>query len=432
MTAADPSIRGPATLGLIALALLVLGLGLWSVTATLSGAVMARGRVEVDQSRRPVQHPDGGLVAELLVRDGASVAAGDVLVRLDATDLQAELALVDLRLTDLVLRSARLAAERDGLPAPVFPPDLVATAAERPGLAGQIRGQAELFAARRATVDEMREQLAQRIVQVEAEIAGLVAQQQALDDQAGILRQELAAQDRLLGRGLVPQATALALRRDLARLAGQMAESTAAVAASKGRIAEIRLQITGIAARRSEEAAAELRQIEPVMHELQARRAALADRIARLDLRAPVAGTVMGLAISGVGAVLRPAETALVLVPTDRPLVVIAAISPLHVDEVTPGQDADLAFPALAARDAPRLHGRVTQVSPDALADPATGVAQYGVRIEIAAEELKRLGDRTLVPGMPVDVFLATRPQTPLAYLVEPFAAYFGRAFRES
>jgi len=428
---ANPSFHGPAVLGLLALGVLVLVFGLWSVTATLEGAVVTRGRIEADQSRQPVQHLDGGVVAEVRVAEGTRVAAGEVLLVLDGAALRSELGIVDLRLDELSARSARLLAERDGTSAPVFPPDLLSRAAANPGLAAQIEGQRSLFLARQATQGEMQAQLGQRIVQVRAEVDGLVAQRQALAEQLDLVRQELVAQETLLARGLVAQSVVLALRRDQARIMGQVAELRAREAVAAGQIIEIGLQITGLAALRREEAATELREVEPVHLELLARQAALVERIARLELRAPVAGIVMGLAVTAPGAVLRAADPALSLVPTDRPLVIFAGIAPIHIDEVAPGQRADLAFLAFAARDAPRLEGRVTLVAPDALVDPASGVAQFQVRIEIDPVELARLGEQVLVPGMPVEVYLATRARTPLAYLTDPFSAYFTRALRE-
>ncbi len=428
---AQVSIRGPALLGLGALAVLILGFGLWSVTATLSGAVVTRGRIELDQSHMPIQHQDGGTVVEVRAVEGKRVAEGDVLIVLDGTALRAESALLDLRLDELRVRSARLQAERDGRDTPDLPPEVTARAAENPELRAQIDGQLTLFAARRTTFDEIQAQLAQRIIQVRAQIRGLRAQQAALEAQLRLVADDLAAQEALFDRGLVPQAGVLALRRELARLSGQAGELQATLAAAEGQITEIGLQGSALAARRQEEAAAELREIEPMIAEQLARRAVLADRIAALELRAPVPGTVMGLVVAAPGTVLRGAETALVIVPSDRPLVIGAGVAAIDIDEVTPGQKAALGFPALIGRDLPQLTGHVTQISPDAVTDPATGAAHFLVRIEIAPGELARLGDRALVPGMPVDVFLATRARTPLAYLVEPFSTYFTRALRE-
>lgn len=431
MTGARLSMRRPVLLGMVALVVLVLGFGLWSVTAELSGAVVVRGRVEADQARLVVQHPDGGRVEAVRVQEGARVRAGDVLLVLDGAALRSELEVVDLRLADLAARAARLRAERDGLPAPDFPPWLSARASADPQIRDLMEGQAGLFARRAAGLADLQAQLRQRIRQSRAQIEGLVAQRLALAEQLRLLRQELSAQEGLLARGLVPQTGVLAMRRDEARITGQMAELEAAVAVAEGQITEIGLQDTGLVTRRAEEAATELREIEPVRIELETRRAALAERIARLDLRAPVAGTVMGLSVAAPGAVLRAADPALTLVPSGQPLVITAAVPPIHIDEVAPGQRADLSFPALAADAAVRLAGRVVRVSPDAAVDPATGQAQFLVRIEIEAAELSRLGDSRLVPGMPVDVFLATRSRTPLAYLMEPFSGYFRRALRE-
>jgi HlyD family secretion protein len=421
--------RGPLALGFVTLALLVGGFGAWSVSTTISGAVVAAGQVEVDRDRQVVQHPDGGVVAEILVRDGDRVAAGTPLLRLDGTLLAAELAIVEGQLHELWARRGRLEAERDDADAIVFPAALAAAGA---GTAELMEGQRRLFLARRATLARQVEQLGKRAAQTEAQIAGIDAQTAALGTQLGLVRAETAAVRALLDRGLAETSRLLALQREEARLMGEMGELAAARAASEGRITEIEIEALRLAAARREEAGAQLRDLGLRELELAERRGALRERIARLEIVAPVAGVVLGLQVTTPRAVLRPAEPVLYLIPQDRPLVIVAQVPPIHVDEVRPGQPATLVLSAFASRMTPELKGRVAVVSADAIRDERTGRPYFRAEIRPDPGELARLGDLTLVPGMPVAAFIRTDARTPLAYLVKPFTDYFARAFRES
>lgn len=429
---ADLSIRGPVILGLAASFALVLGFGLWATTARLAGAVVAQGRVEVERHHQVVQHPDGGVVAEILVAEGASVRAGDPLLRLDGAALRSDLAIVEGRLAGLQGQAARLEAERDAAGAVRFPPYLLARAAGQPALAAQLQGQTRLFQARRAAFEETQALLHQRLDQIVAQAQGLSTQVAALRDQLELVEAELAVQRDLRAKGLAPAGPLLALERERARLAGQLGALDTDAARSDVQITETELQIAELANARREAALAELREIEAAELELTERRKALLDRIDRLEIRAPVSGIVLGLQVTTPRAVLRPAEPVLQLVPQDRPLVITTRIEPIHIDEVTVGQPAELVLSALPSRVTPHLRGTVVRVSADALQDPTTGAVQYLAELELDAGELQRLDDGVLLPGMPVEVHLQTGTRTPLAYLVQPFTAYFNRAFRES
>jgi HlyD family secretion protein len=425
-------VRGPVTLGLAAIAALILGFGAWSVTTNLSGAIVAQGRIEVEQNRQIVQHPDGGVVAEIFVQEGATVAAGDRLIRLDGAALTSELTIVQGQLTELAARTARLLAERDDAGAPVFPDDLLALAKTQPQVAVQIDGQLRLFSARRETLAEQTQQLTRRIEQIRAQGDGITAQTVALTTQLSLIKDELVSQQSLRDKGLAQQGTVLALLREEARLNGQMGELAAALAQSQGQITETQIQISGLTTQRREQAATELRDIGPSQLELAERQRALTERIARLDIRAPVAGIVLGLQVTTPRAVIRPADPVLYLIPQDRPLVITAEIAPIHIDEVHVGQPVELVFSAFASRTTPHLFGKVAVVSADALTNPQTNTAYYRAEVILNAGEVVKLDGQALLPGMPVEVFVQTGARTPLAYLVKPFTDYFARAFRES
>ena len=425
------SVRGPVTLGVGALIALFAGFGGWSVLTTLSGAIVAQGRIEVAQNRQVVQHPDGGVVADILVQDGATVSAGDVLIRLDGAALRSDLTIVEGQLSELAARTARLVAERDGA-ALTFPAALLASAKANPEVATQTDGQLRLFTARQETLAEQTQQLSRRIDQIRAQIDGITAQRAALATQARLVDDELASQQGLLAKGLAQKAAVLALQREAAQITGRIGELAAALAQAQGQITETELQISSLSTQRREQAATELRDLGSSQLELTERQRALTERIARLDIRAPVAGIVLGLQVTTPRAVIRPADPVLYLIPQDRPLLITAEIAPIHIDEVHVGQPVELAFSAFSSRSTPHLFGTVTIVSADALSDPDTRATFYRAEIALNAGEAAKLGDNALLPGMPVDVFVQTGAHTPLAYLLKPFTDYFTRAFRES
>ncbi|MCU0907929.1 MAG: HlyD family type I secretion periplasmic adaptor subunit [Rhodobacteraceae bacterium] len=417
---------------MIGLLALVGGFGTWGVMATLSGAVIASGQVEVDQNRQTVQHLDGGTVAEVLVREGDRVDQGTPLIRLDPAILTSEMAVVEGQLFELMARRGRLEAERDGLTGIAFAPELVAVAAARPDVAAQMEGQVRLFATRLDALAQETEQLSRRRAQVETQIGGIRAQRRALEEQTRLIGQELADQQSLLDRGLAQAPRVLALQREAARLDGLTGELIAAEGEAEGRITELGIEILRLDTRRREEAQTALRDIEAREIELAERRRSLRDRIARLDVRAPVAGTVYGLQVFGPGAVLRPADPVLSLVPDGRPLIITARVPVVAIDEVTPGQVTTVKFPAFDQRTMPDVMGTITRLSADAFVDQATQQAFYRAEITLSQDELAKLGAVTLVPGMPVEAFIRTRDRSPFAYLVQPLMVYFDRAFRES
>lgn len=434
MTAKRPfwSMRAPVTFGMLALAVLLLGFGLWGTMTTLAGAIVASGRIEVEQNRQVVQHPDGGVVAAITVTEGQSVEAGAVLISLDGSLLMSERAIVLGQLNELRARRARLEAERDDTADPAFPEDLIAAAATDPDLKGLLDGQRRLFAARADSGAKVVEQLGRRIDQTKSQIAGIDAQSAALTTQLGLIKDELASQQSLLDRGLAQASTVLALQREEARLMGLVGELTASRAQSEARITETEIEISRVSSTRLEEAVQELREIGPSILELTERLAAVDERITRLDIRAPVSGIVLGLAVTTPRAVIRPADPVLYIVPQDRPLVIAAQVPPIHIDQIHVGQEVELVFSAFSSRTTPQLKGFVSQVSADAFTDQATQASYYRAEIVLADGEIARLEGQVLLPGMPVDAFIQTEARSPLAYLIKPFTDYFTRAFRES
>jgi len=427
------SSRLPYVVGLGAVALLVFGLGGWAVSAQIDGAVIASGQIVVDRNRQIVQHLDGGIVEDLLIREGDSVADEEVLIRLDPTETLSELAIVESRLYELMARRGRLEAERDGADEITFAPALLARSATSPEVANLIEGQTRLFEARRETLEQNESQLRNQQVQLRNQIEGIDAQMEASARQIALIGKETVTQESLLERGLTQAARVLALQREDARLSGLQGELVARRAQAMERHAEIDIELLGQKARRREDAIAMLRDIQINELENRERRETLLTRLERMEIRAPVAGTVYNLQVFGPRSVVTPAEPLLFIVPRDRPLVIEARVNLIDVDKIAAQQEVALRFQAFNMRDTPDLMGRVMRISPDAFEDQATGGSFYRVEITLPQTEMDKLApDQVLVPGMPVDAFIRTGRHTPFAYLTEPLVHYLSRALRES
>lgn len=422
----------PMVLGLVTTAVLIGGTLGWGMMTTITGAVVTTGQLEVDQHRQIVQHADGGIVSDIRVTEGATVNAGDILLALDGTLLKSELTIVETQFWEILARRGRLEAERDDSRAITFPAELVAASASNAEVANLMEGQQRLFEARAETLGKQLEQLGKRQSQTASLIQGIDAQREALTLQLGLIAKELASQEELLRKGLAQESRVLALQREEARLAGQVGELTANRAQAEGRITETEIEILRLSAVRREEASTQLRDIGFRELELAERRRALGERIARLEIRAPVSGIVLNLRVTTPRAVIRPADPVLFIIPQDRPLVIATRVPTIHIDQVLPGQDVKLVFSAFSMRTTPEVFGKVTSVSADVLVDEATQMPYYRAEIALNPGELAKLGEVTLIPGMPVEAFIRTDERTPVQFLTKPFTDYFNRAFRES
>ncbi|WP_417726989.1 HlyD family type I secretion periplasmic adaptor subunit [Roseovarius sp.] len=426
------SARRPLIIGLIGLVLLVGGFGTWATFTQISGAIIAPGRIEVDQNRQVVQHPDGGVVAAIEVKEGDKVSAGQVLVRLDPTDLQSELSIIENQLAELMARRGRLEAERDGRATLIFDPLLIEISARNADADGLMTGQKTLFEARTQTVAAEIDQLHKRRGQITNQIEGIEAQQGALARQLELIELELTDQQSLLDRGLAQATRVLSLQREQARLSGTMGDLAAQKAEAEGRITEIEITILKLGTDRREQAITTLRDLQFRELELREQRRALMEQMGRLDITAPVSGLVYNLQVFALRSVIRPADPVLFIVPQDRPLVINARIDTIHVDKLFLGQEVTLRFSAFDQRTTPELSGHVSQISADAFEDQETRASYYRAEIVLSEGEQTRLPEgTTLIPGMPVEAFIRTADRTPLAYLVKPFTDYLAKAFRE-
>ncbi|MGR3323624.1 MAG: HlyD family type I secretion periplasmic adaptor subunit [Pseudooceanicola sp.] len=427
------SAASPLTIGFLSLFVLVGGFGTWAATSQISGAVIAAGRIEVERNRQVIQHPDGGVVAEILIDEGDFVEADDVLLRLDSEEYVSQLSITEGQLFEVMARRGRFEAERDELEKIVFDPLLIAAAETNEDATTLMQGQERLFEARNVSMSREIEQLGKRRIQIEDQIEGYDAQAEALETQLSLIEEELASQQSLLDKGLAQATRVLSLRREQARLMGTMGELASRKAQSEGRITEIDLEILKAGSTRREEAITRLRDLQYRELELAEQRQSLLSRINRLDVRAPVSGIVYGLQVFTPRSVIRPAEPVLYIIPQDRPLVIAANVDPTSIDQVHLDQEVALRFSAFDQRRTPEFYGRVSQVSADAFTDENSQMSYYRVEILLNEGELDKLADdQTLLPGMPVEAYIATGEQTPLDYLLKPLTDYFRRAFRES
>ncbi len=425
------SIRGSALLGLLTVVILTLGVGVWGAWASLAGAVIAQGQVQIEARAQIVQHRDGGVVKAILVRDGDRVAAGDPLLVLDEAELASQAKIIADQLVELRARAARLAAEREGTATLILPSDLQSAATNDTATAGIIEGQQNLFAARLATLGEATQSYEEQKLQIENEILGQKAQIGALEEQITLLAGELADAEALLEQGLVQGSRVTALKREKASLTGQKGELEAAVARNLGRIAQIDVEIVGLSAKRREEAVTELRDVEPRIAGLEEELKAVQTKLTRLTLTAPTEGLVHDLRVFSLGAIIRPADPVLYIIPQEEELMITAKIDAYHIDQVFAGRPVVLRFSAFNARTTPEINAEVARVSADVKTDERSGMQFYTTELRVSREEIARLGDQPLLPGMPVEVFIQTGERSPLSYLAKPFTDYFQRAFRE-
>ncbi len=469
------SSRRPLALGFLTLALLAAGLFGWGALASISGAVIATGRVEVETREQVVEHIDGGTVGEILVRGGDRVESGEVLIRLDGALLRSEAAVLEAEAAELAARRNRLEAEFRDAGAIAWDGELAALAKTEASVREVLDGQRRLFEARRSSRTAQVKQLRERIGQTGKQIAGLEAQADAVRRQRGFIGRELEAQQSLFEKRLTGFHRMLELEREAARLDGQAGEIAARIAGARGRIAEIEIAVLQIAARGVEEAEGQAREVQARENEVRERLAELRRRLGSMEVRAPTAGEVYGMRVFALGEVVRPGEPILYLVPADADLVVMAQLEPIYVDQVHAGQEAVLRFTAFPARTTPQFEGRIRRVSAATVHDQRTGLSWYEVELELgravkpeaelpavawlssAYDSVARwllgtgdgaieAGDRTefpapvrighardlaLSPGMPVEVHIRTGERSPLSYLAKPLTDYFSRSLRE-
>jgi HlyD family secretion protein len=406
------------------------GLGGWASTAQISGALIAPGSVVVESNVKKVQHPTGGVVGEVRAHDGDVVKAGDIVVRLDDTVTKASLAIVVKTLDGLWARAARLEAEQRGLDKIVFPPMLLDRAAD-PDVKNIIASESKLFDVRVNGRVGQKAQLHERVTQLNEEIGGLSAQERAKDQEIALVEKELLGVRDLYEKHLVQLSRLTTLERDAARLNGERAQYIASRAQAKGKITETELQIIQVDKDMVSEVSKDLRETNDKIGEFVERKVTAEDQLRRVDIRAPQDGMVLQSTVHTVGGVITAGDAIMMIVPQADDLQAEAKVNPQDIDKLQIGQKTLLRLSAFNQRTTPELNGVVTRVSPDVTTDQRTGQSYYTIRVSLPPEEVARLGDVKLIPGMPVEAFVQTGDRTMLSYLVKPLSDQLMRTFRE-
>lgn len=413
--------------GLICLAMIG-GVGGWMATASISGAVVTSGTVVVESNIKRVQHREGGIIKEILAKNGDTVEAGDLLIRLDDTVIRANLAVVTKQLAELGAQESRLVAERDGLETVQFDE---AADLKLANIDNIRRGQQLLLEARRASMIGRKKQLKEQIRQLDQQIEGLSAQVRAKKGEIDLIGLELADLNGLLEKQLVPKSRIIALKRERARLEGEHGDFLAQIAKSREAISEREIQSLQIEETYRAEVLEKLQEVRSRIAQLEEQKITAEDELRRIDVRAPRNGFVHQLAVHTVGGVVSPGEVLMLIVPREDQLIIESRVRPVDIDQLAPNQKARVRFPSFDRRTTPELSATLLTVSADLSQDERTGQGYYTARLAIDDAEMAKLEGKTLIPGMPVEAYLTTGDRTVLSYLIKPLRDQIAHALRE-
>jgi HlyD family type I secretion membrane fusion protein len=421
-------IRSRIVVGSLATLLLVGGFGGWAATAELTGAVVGQGQVIVDKDLRAIQHLDGGIIRTIDVRKGDAVKEGQVLFTLDSTQMTAESEIMHGQMLDLLAKRQRLVAERDGaweMKVGEVPEGIDLENSQ--SFANEIR----LFKGNSTNRTSETAQLKQGLLQAHEELQGLNGQLSSNAKELQLVQTEFDKVQMLQKKGLIDGGRVYSSSRDLNRLKGEHDQISSSIAKSKAQASEIELRIAAVEDQAHTEAQKQLSEIEPKIAELVERRSANANRLTRMDIRSPIAGIVNEVLVNTIGGVITPAQKLVTIVPANVKMQVEVKVQPNDIDQIYVGQKAKLKFTAFSSRKTPEIFGNVAFVSPATSTDQSNGHVYYVTQVEVTPDELAKLGEKKLVPGMLVETFIQTESRTALSYLVKPFQDQIERAFRE-
>ncbi|AMD58396.1 HlyD family type I secretion periplasmic adaptor subunit [Agrobacterium sp. 33MFTa1.1] len=425
------SIRNHIFVGGLGFLTLVGVFGGWAVGTEIVGAVIAQGSLVVETSLKKVQHPVGGVVSELAVRDGDRVKAGDVVMRIDATMTKANLAIIVKSLDQFTARKARLESERDRAGRVIFPQTLLDRAGDGEVLA-MMNAEQRLYENRKAVRESKKRQLEQRVRQLRDEISGMEAERAANLREQGMVDEELIRFRSLHERGLMEKSRLSTLERQATDIDGDIGRLMAGIAGVEAKISETALQILQIDEQWSEEVGSDLREMDARIGEYVERRVAAEDQLKRVDILAPQDGVVHQLSVHTIGGVVAPGEQIMMIVPEVDKLVVEVKVAPQDIDQIYYGQLTNLRFSAFNQKTTPEITGTVERISADVTVDQRTGTSFYLVRVATSQEQIKRLGEFSLMPGMPVEAFITTGERSVLSYFLKPLIDQANRTFREA
>jgi HlyD family secretion protein len=428
--ATDKSLRRYQITGFVSVIVMLGVMGGWSACTRISGAIIAPATLVAESYSKKIQHKEGGIVHQILVKDGDLVREGQDLVILDDTDVKAELGIIDALLLENTANRARLEAQRDATETISFPLELLDRKSDA-NVAKVILGQQRLFESRRAAVAGKKQQINEQIGQFGEQIEGVDAQRASKEQQLALIKDELVGLRELLKKELVQKSRVLALEREAARLSGERGELVAQRATEETKIAELRLQILQIDEEERATILAELRDMETKIAQLQERQFAARSRLTRSAIKAPIGGDVYQLNVHTIGGVIAPGETVMLILPEADDLVLQAQVAPQDIDQVRIGQTARVRFTAFNMRRTPEIAAEVLHVSADTARVDANSPPFYAVRLRIPPQELAKLGDDKLKPGMPAEAFIQTDARTPLSFLIKPLTDQIAHVFRE-
>ena len=398
--------------------------------AHLDSAVTAHASVSVESRRQVVQHLEGGIVRDILVREGDKVEKGQLLFRMDDTQTRANLDLFQNQLNTYLALESRLIAERDSLPTIAFPEELASPSTGTP-IAKAIEDQQLQFAQRRASMDSQISIMRSREKALTEEIEGLKREGESAQHQLFFIDDELKGVRELTAKGLVPKTRLNALEREKARLDGVVGRNDIEAAKARNSINEVQLQINQLQQKMQEDVANNLADVRPKISDLREKVRVAQDSLRRADLVAPRSGLVQSVKVSTVGQVLRPGDVLLEIVPINDPLIIEAQIQTVDADSVRPGMEAEVRFPSFHSRTTPLILGKVRSVSSDRLIDDMTRQPYFLAQIATTDTDIPEDLNQRLRAGMPAEVVFPTGERTVLQYLVQPLREAFRNAFSE-
>ncbi|WP_237216201.1 HlyD family type I secretion periplasmic adaptor subunit [Falsiroseomonas oryziterrae] len=429
LDAPRPRTRSPVLLGYAVVLLFIVGLGSWAALTPLAEAAIAPGLLKVEGTRRTIQHFEGGIVREILVRDGDEVRQGQLLMRLDQPQAAQQTETLRSQRWALMAQDARLVAELAGAREVIFPRELLAS--DAPRAQDAVTGQRALFEARRIALESQMTVLQARVEQAEAQIRSSMAQREAQERMLVLLRAEETNTAQLLSQGLARLPQLLAIQRQVAATQGNIADITSQADRSRAQIAENEREMRRLRDQRSQESSTELRDVRVRLAEAEERLRAAENVSTRLEITAPEAGTVLNLRVFTVGAVVRAGDPVMDLVPQSDRIIAEVNVQPNDIEVIHPGLVAEVRLPAFKQRLVPYLHGHVIFVASDVTQDERRGTAHYRVHIALDDDQLRALDGVQLRPGMMVEAQIRTGERSFGRYLLQPVFDSFHRAFRE-
>jgi HlyD family type I secretion membrane fusion protein len=424
----DFGLKARVFVGVLTGAGLVFAVAGWAANAELSGAVLATGQIKVDKDLRTVQHLDGGIIREITVRKGDVIAADQILFKLDDTQAKAELEIIRTQLVELLSKRSRLAAEATDA-------ELMEKAEDKFKLgvnsSEAMIGEVRIFKSNRKARANQSKQIDLSLEQLDQEVAGYQSQIKANKGELKLVEAEFVKVSQLFKQGLADGSRVYATSRELARLKGEQGTLESNIAKSESRRNELKINLLQVTETARIDAQKQMAEIEPRISELDQRHGALNERLARMEIRAPMAGTINDLSVNTVGGVITPAQRLLTIVPENSKLQIEVRLQPGDIDQISVGQDVKIRFTAFTARETPELKGKMVFVSPATTTDESSGQIFYTGLLELNPGEAEKLNGKKLLPGMPVEAQLQTESRTALSYLAKPMIDQIQRAFRE-